>query len=121
MDSSISPQTKSKKRLRIFGGSNKHQNLSSIGSPAPQDPENAGAIYDLEKIFGDRVARNRLISAISKAEVRPNPCNSIRFCVAVDEFDNIKDKIEKKSKGRKIVAMFIQCGSMFQLNNLPKE
>jgi len=120
----MSPNLNTRKRGRLFplfggGGGQKEQHLDLAVPEAAADPQVAEALQLLGRLLGDRVARNKLITAVSKWNVSPSsdPTRAIRFCAAVEEFSKVKDKVEKKSKGRKIVAMFIQSGAMFQLNH----
>jgi hypothetical protein len=46
----------------------------------------------------------------------------IRLCIAIAEFDKIPEKkfaAEKKAKARKMVAVFIETGSLFSVKGLP--
>lgn len=44
-----------------------------------------------------------------------------RFCSSVLELEKIKDKRERLSKARKIVALFVHPGALFSLDELPDE
>ena len=74
-------------------------------------------MLNLRKVLQNRFTRNRLINKL--LPIKADYSVRIRFCSAVEEFESTKDKIEKKQKARKIVTMFVQPGSLFQLSNLP--
>ena len=116
-----SPQrsVNNKKRLRFFGtglsSTTKQQNMIPASPPPAISGECASALADLKTVLADRVSRNRLITTLGKLDTTPNPGVLVRFCIAIDEYEKTRDKVEKKSKGRKIIAMFVQNGAMFQL------
>jgi hypothetical protein len=60
------------------------------------------AMLSLMLVIGNRQKRNRLIQFLltQKTDV----CVKVRFLCAVDEYEQIREKVEKLSKGRKIVA-----------------
>ena len=93
------PRIGSKEKLRTF------------------NPEVSEYVLSLEQILKDKTSRNVLIKGL--VQEKSDLCVKIRFCAAVHEFEVTRDKTEKKSKGRKIVSLFIQNGSMFQLNGTP--
>ena len=127
MAAGTKPKSTTLKRLRFFGGGA----FSKQSKAAAQDmvvattpnPEESEALSTLERMLADRILRNKFIAHVAKLEVTPNLCSLVRFCAAVDEYASAKDKTEKKSKGRKINAMFLQSGAMFELpaNALPAE
>jgi hypothetical protein len=60
----------------------------------------------MEKLYlltADRTKRGVLIQKL--LIVKMDACVKVRFLCAVEEYEQIKNKTEKKSKGRKIVAM----------------
>ena len=74
----------------------------------------------LEAMLADRLRRVRLIGVISEIEPQVASIQKIRFCIAVGEYERLRDKVMRKSKGRKIMAMFFQEGAMFQLSGVPE-
>ena len=101
--------------------SHKSKSLRRLGSKEKMKFENATfASPEVELLINfmkDRKRRNLLV--LELISERSNNSIKVRFCSAVAEFESVKDKFEKRAKGRKIVSMFIQNGSMFQLQGVP--
>lgn len=76
---------------------------------------------DFEVIFKNKNARNAMIRKVAEDEARLNTTLYLRFCAAVDEYEDTTQSKERKQKARKIICMFIQNGSMFQLTYVPEE
>lgn len=76
---------------------------------------------DLERVLRDNKARNQLIQAMAKSEERKSSVRPVRFCIAADEYYQLKSALDRKQKARKMVGVFVQNGSMFQLADLPQE
>ena len=93
--------------------------LTSKTSQRHAHPEQSSYELDLEKLLESASARAKLCIEVLSADTMLS--RKARFCGAVQEYKKIKDKLEKKSKARKIVSMFIQNGSLFQIDNLPAE
>ena len=92
--------------------------LPRLGSkerlPTLEVTENMDRLND---IIADRKMRQELVSAL--LAMRDSSAVKIRFIAAADEFERTTGKIEKKAKGNKIVATFVQNGSMFQIPGIP--
>lgn len=71
----------------------------------------------LERALRDRVQLQRIIQKLSptnKALV-----NKLRCAAGVMDFDVLRGKVARRQKARKLVSVFVQNGSMFQLQSLP--
>lgn len=74
----------------------------------------------LSAVLSSKTARGKLLSLYTSSfELRPI-ANKIRCILAVDEFNKITERVEKKQRGRKIVAMFVQVGSLYHVQDLPQ-
>ena len=71
----------------------------------------------MEIALGNTTIRLDIIKYLSIED--QNLAIKARFCASVIDYENTPDKKEKLSKGRKIVANFIQAGSLFQLPLVP--
>lgn len=106
-----------RKRLQVFTlrkDAPKHKRLLE-----PQ-PANENSIA-LDRILTNRTLRSKLLSIYSATFDTKPIANKIRCALAVDEFDKITEKTERKQKGRKIVAMFVHAGSMFNVFDVPQD
>ena len=74
----------------------------------------------VEEILRDKASRKTLFSELDKLANKPQPERMVRLCMAIDEMAKTKDKVEKNSKGRKIVSMFVQNGSLFHVADIPE-
>lgn len=62
-----------------------------------------------------------MINKSAAGDERVGLTQHLRFCAAADEYAELLTSKDKKQKARKIVSMFIQNGSMFQLADVPPE
>ncbi|KAH9254191.1 hypothetical protein BASA81_007780 [Batrachochytrium salamandrivorans] len=76
---------------------------------------------DFEVVFKSRVGRNSMINKASAGDEHVDLIQRLRFCAAADEYADTLSNKEKRQKARKIVCMFIQNGSIFQLTDMPTE
>lgn len=76
-------------------------------------------MVNLQIVCRDRLMRNALIAKLLPEN--PQLSVKVRFCTAVEDYESLKDKVEKKQKARKIITSFVHSGSIFQINNFPSE
>ena len=82
-----------------------------------QQLEETPEMKSLEKIILDRGKRQELI--LKLLPIKVDYSVKVRFCSAVREYERVADKVDRKAKARKIVSLFVQNGSMFQLSGIP--
>ena len=71
----------------------------------------------LDDMVSDPKIRTEFISSLADNK---ELAVKVRFVAAVNEYERTSNKTEKKAKGNKIVSMFIQDGSLFQLTGIPQ-
>lgn len=76
---------------------------------------------NLEKVLRDKKARNTLIISLGKTEAGRPSVRPLRYVIAADEYLQVRETVERKQKARKMVGVFVQNGSMFQLQDLPSD
>lgn len=92
---------------------------SSKNGTRELSPEDAQLLDQLRSILRQPKLLQQLIGR--SMALHADMCMRLRFCSAVNEYQSTVDPAVKLAKARKIVAMFVQNGSMFQLDNLPRD
>ncbi|KAH9255601.1 hypothetical protein BASA81_006431 [Batrachochytrium salamandrivorans] len=75
----------------------------------------------LDLVLSSKTTRNKLLSLYMGSFELKSIANKIRCILAVDEFNKIVERVEKKQRGKKIVAMFVQVGSIYHVQDLPQQ
>lgn len=81
------------------------------------DNNNDPNVTRLLLVLENKKQRNELVNKMLCGST--DSIIKVRFCIVTGEYANAKDKHEKRAKGRKIVGLFIQNGSMFCLDGVP--
>lgn len=71
----------------------------------------------LKNVLADRLKRNQLVQALEA--IKSPKAADARFISAFKEYMDEKDKATKRSKGLKIVSLYIQNGAAYQLETIP--
>jgi len=71
----------------------------------------------VESILSDRAKMKKIV--IETITYESDISTKIRFYSAIVEYEKTSKIIEKKMMGRKLVSLFVQNGSMFQITSLP--
>lgn len=72
----------------------------------------------IDTLLKDKNQIHKLIN--DTIQYKGNLTVKIRFYIAVLEYENTENFIDKNIKGRKIISLFIENGSLFQIINLSK-
>ena len=79
------------------------------------------SIRELREIVGDKKCRQIFVKQFIAQPSGAELLIQARFLGAVGEFFQETDTKLRLAKGRKIESMFLQSGSMFQLEDIPRE
>jgi hypothetical protein len=90
-----------------------------LASPVAKEKPFTEEMIQLVKVLNDKPSRNMLIAKL--LPIKADYSVKLRFCSVVEEFEQTKERLERKFKGRKIISLFVQPGSMFHLAGIPKE
>ena len=73
----------------------------------------------LDKYLQDRELRDEIVNQLLSSH-SADGSTKVRFVTAVNDYQHTKNENEKKLKAMNIVALFIQEGSKFQIQGIPR-
>ena len=103
--------------LRLIPGSGASRASSTTTMMDDQPAEASPELANLLRVLDSRFTRNRLIASL--IPINKDLSVKARFVIACEEYKSLKDKAERRQKARKIVATFVQIGSLYQMEGIP--